>query len=181
MTHPALVVTKSENGHDIYADLIVKTAKPSQHNDRQITLIGEDNEFLQGPSGNAFWTFFADNMPGRGDWIKVALSSKPNTGKGYYQDVVRWRAANGAETPAESTQPKSGGFTRDDATGRSIERQVAFKGVVELATGYADTVEAEGLRTTALMMAEVLWGESLPYSGAPVFSDDDEPVYQEDE
>lgn len=66
-------------------------------------------------------------------------------------------------TPPDDGPPPYASKQRTDATGKSIERQVAFKGVIELAaaTDY-DTSAGGKLVELALAMAEELWGEPFP-------------------
>ena len=177
MTHPLLTTDREENGVTFYEPMTVKIGPPSAHNpQRQRTLIcDEDSEFLQGPQGNAFWAFFADNIPDRNAVIRVKLTTKRTTGTGWYQDVADWRPLTTEEREErgeDSSTPMNG---RSDATGISIERQVAFKGMVALATGYADHVAGEALRLTAIAMAGQLWHDSLPIPPAEDWGHEPEP------
>lgn len=169
-----------DSGIDYYNQITVTTGKVSQYNNTSYQLFAFDGNPLTGPHGDAYWQF-SGSVPDLGDIIRVSLKAKRKTGQNakpgsFYQDVGGWTLYDGdtpPEMPTQAPQQSSGssGRSRDysspertDATGRSIERQVAYKGVVELAAA-GTSVHGDEIVEMALAMAEELWGERLPVGG----------------
>jgi len=103
------------------------------------------------------------------------LSRKPKaTSDGVYQDIVELEVHGQEEGEVEETEPQGKVVVRrtsDDPTRKSIEKQVAVKGYVELVPVVGDLVEmgfmkketALSIIQKAILGLDNLMGEEVPW------------------